>query len=88
MRDFNEYVEYAEKLKVIAHPHRLCIIKGLLEKERNVSTIQACLGLPQSTISQHLSKLKNAGIILGERAGTEICYKVIDKKIIEIVNLL
>jgi ArsR family transcriptional regulator len=51
----------------------------------NVTHIQNCLNIPQSTISQHISKLRAAGIIKGERNGLEITYSVIDedtKKII------
>jgi ArsR family transcriptional regulator len=64
-------------------------VRGLLEKETsNVTNIQHCLGLPQSTISQHIAKLKSAGIIKGERYGTEIIYKVVDNDIINVMNNL
>ncbi|MBU5438554.1 metalloregulator ArsR/SmtB family transcription factor [Tissierella sp. MSJ-40] len=79
--------EKAEILKAIAHPLRLCIVKGLIEKgENNVSYMQNCLETPQSTISQHLAKLKAAGIIDGERKGTEVYYKVINEDVKKIVR--
>jgi ArsR family transcriptional regulator len=79
----------AEMLKIIAHPVRLCIIKGLLEKgECNVSYMQSCLGTPQSTVSQHLQKLKAAGIIEGRRNGLEIYYQVCNDKIATLVKVL
>ncbi|WP_172856628.1 metalloregulator ArsR/SmtB family transcription factor [Thermoanaerobacterium sp. RBIITD] len=87
-KDFKKYEDISEKLKVIAHPYRLCIVKGLLDGGCNVTTIQECLNLPQSTVSQHLSKLKAAGIIKGERNGLEICYKVVDQDIINVINIL
>lgn len=78
--------EKSEILKALAHPTRLCIAKGLLETEIcNVTTMQSCLDVPQSTISQHLAKLKAAGIIAGEREGVKINYSVVNedaKKII------
>jgi DNA-binding transcriptional ArsR family regulator len=84
-----QYTEYAEILKVLAHPIRLCIIKGLIEKgECNVSHMQHCLDVPQSTLSQHLQKLRTAGIIKGVRNGLEIHYKVCNKKVIQLVSLL
>ncbi len=86
--DTRKYEVQAEKLKAVAHPHRLCIIRGLIEKQCNVTKIQECLELPQSTVSQHLSKLKAAGIIEGQRNGLEICYRVIDQDVIEIVKIL
>ncbi len=88
MIDLGKYEVKADKLKAMAHPHRLCIIKGLMDGSCNVTKIQECLGLPQSTVSQHLAKLKSAGIIAGVRNGLEICYRVVDEEIINIVKIL
>lgn len=88
MIDLKIYEKNAEKIKALAHPQRLCIVKGLIEGGCNVTKIQECMNLPQSTVSQHLAKLKAAGIIEGERNGLEICYRVVDEDIIEIVNIL
>ncbi|MFA6941674.1 MAG: metalloregulator ArsR/SmtB family transcription factor [Clostridiaceae bacterium] len=85
--NFKEYNEIAELLKVIAHPVRLCIINGLINKGKcNVGYMQNCLDIPQSTISTHLSKLRAYGIIEGERNGLEINYRVKDLRVIKIVN--
>ncbi len=86
--DVKEYEKKADKLKALAHPHRLCIVKGLMEKGCNVSKVQECMNLPQSTVSQHLAKLKAAGIIDGKRNGLEICYSVVDEDVIRMVNVL
>lgn len=87
--NFEKYEDKAELLKVIAHPVRLCIIKGLLENGGcNVSTMQNCLEVPQPTVSRHLQKLKSAGIIKGERNGLEIKYHICNEKIIKLIKLL
>lgn len=87
-KNFAKYNETAEILKVLAHPVRICIVKGLLDKgECNVSYMQTCLDAPQSTISQHLQKLRTAGIIEGRRNGLEIYYSVCNKKIAEVINV-
>lgn len=87
--NFNKYSDTAEMLKTLAHPVRLCIIKGLLEKgECNVTYMQACLNTPQSTVSQHIQKLKAAGIIEGRRNGLEIYYQVCNNKVAALVKLL
>lgn len=84
-----EFEERAEILKAIAHPIRLCIVKGLIENGScNVSKMHSCLETPQSTISQHLAKLKSAGIIKGERSGTEISYYVDNEKVKKVVESL
>ncbi|WP_040210266.1 ArsR/SmtB family transcription factor [Clostridium polynesiense] len=75
--NYKELEDAAEILKVLAHPVRLCIVKGLLENgSQNVTNMQMCLNVPQSTVSQHLQKLRSAGIIQGERNGLEIKYHV------------
>lgn len=88
MQDFKKYIEAGELLKVMAHPVRLCIVKGLLDKQCNVTKMQECLALPQSTVSQHLSRLKAAGIIAGERKGLEICYRVVNEQAKQVVRLM
>ncbi|MBZ9688421.1 metalloregulator ArsR/SmtB family transcription factor [Clostridium estertheticum] len=88
-KDFQQYTEIAELLKALAHPVRICIIRGLMNKGScNVSYMQDCLNLPQSTISQHLQKLKALGIIQGERNGLQINYKICNQTIINIVNAM
>ena len=87
--DTNKYNEIAEVLKALAHPVRLCIVRGLIEKGGcNVCHMQECLGMPQSTTSQHLQKLRSAGIISGRRKGLEVTYKVCDQRVVELIKLL
>jgi ArsR family transcriptional regulator len=50
--------------------------------------MQSCLNIPQSTVSQHLSKLKAAGLIKGERNGLEIQYTVVNKDVEKIIRAL
>lgn len=88
MTDIKEYEHYAELLKAMAHPHRLCIVKGLLDNSCNVTKIGDCLGIPQSTVSQHISRLKSAKIIEGKRDGNEICYTLVSDEAIRIVKML
>lgn len=88
-KEYDKYSDIADMLKVLAHPVRICIIKGLLEKgESNVTYMQSCLDTPQSTVSQHLQKLKSAGIIEGKRNGLEINYKVCNKLVIDLMKVL
>lgn len=91
MNNYNEklFQEKAELLKALAHPVRLCIVKGLLENGGcNVTHMQNCLNAPQSTISQHLQKLRSLGIIKGERNGLEINYTVANPLVRGLVEAL
>ena len=84
-----KYLELSELLKALAHPVRLCIVRGLIEKGGcNVGHMQECLAAPQSTISQHLQKLRAAGIVAGTRNGMEVNYRVCDPRVVELVRLL
>jgi len=84
--------EEADLLKALSHPIRLAIVKGLMKEEGcNVSEMQKCLNIPQSTLSQHLAKLRESEILSSERNGLERNYYVIDdqaKKIIKVLNNL
>jgi ArsR family transcriptional regulator len=87
--DFTKFNETAGLLKTLAHPVRLCIVKGLLENGGcNVSHMQTCLSVPQSTISQHLQKLRAAGIIEGTRSGLEVHYRVCNNQVKDLITLL
>ena len=87
--DFERLTEMSELLKSIAHPIRLCIVRGLIKQgECSVNKMHECLKLPQSTVSQHLGKLRNLGIIKGRRQGVEIYYQVVNDEIKRIVHAL
>ena len=82
-------IEYAEMLKALAHPTRLCIVKNLIEKSGcTVSYMQSCTGQPQSTLSQHIAKLRALKIITGTRNGKEIKYEVTNDLVKSIINIL
>ncbi|MNP16950.1 Transcriptional repressor PagR [compost metagenome] len=88
-KDFKSYNEVADILKALAHPVRLCIVKGLMQKENcNVTYIQECLDLPQSTVSQHLQKLRSMGIVETECFGLEIKYHIANEKIKKLISIL
>jgi DNA-binding transcriptional ArsR family regulator len=61
--------------KALSHPARIAILKVLaLKNECICGEIVDELPLAQSTVSQHLKELKNAGLINGETDGPRSCY--------------
>ena len=79
----------AELLKAISHPIRLCLVKKLSEKEScNVSYFTECMGVNQSTISQHLAKLRDIGIVGCIRDGQNINYYLKNEEVKMIVKLM
>lgn len=78
-----------EVFKALSSRARFNIVAELIKREEcNVSTIVKELEIPQPTVSQHLTVLKNAGIIEGFRKGTQIFYKVVNKKISKIIDTI
>ena len=71
--DANE--QLARLAKAIAHPARVSIIRLLVRREGcSVGDIVDELPLAQSTVSQHLKLLKEAGLIRGDVDGPRVCY--------------
>ena len=67
----------AKFAKALSHPARVAIIKLLLEKKSCIcGDIVEDLPIAQSTVSQHLKELKEAGLIKGNIDGASICYCV------------
>ena len=73
---FEQYKARANIIKAMAHPSRLFIIEELQKNERCVNDLCEMIGTRASTVSKHLSVLKNAGIVYDEKRGTSIFYKL------------
>jgi DNA-binding transcriptional ArsR family regulator len=70
-----EFQSIARFAKAISHPARVAILKTLAEKNSCVcGDIVDVMPLSQSTVSQHLKELRDAGIIQGEIQGPKSCY--------------
>jgi len=66
----------AKIMKAMAHPTRLFIVDELSRNERCVCDLTDMIGADISTVSKHLSVLKNAGLVEDERQGTQIFYRL------------
>ena len=74
----NKLAKYA---KALAHPARIAILQMLAKKTTCVcGDIVEELPLSQSTVSQHLKELKDAGLIKGEIEGAKVCYCIDGKE--------
>jgi DNA-binding transcriptional ArsR family regulator len=84
----NIYIKWADILRTIGHPVRIRIIESLLDDDKCVSGIWGSLGLPQATVSQHLSLLRTKGIVQNERCGSKVKYSITDRSIEEIISVI
>jgi len=66
----------ANILKALAHPARLFMLEELANKSYCVSELTEMVGLDVSTVSKHLSILKNAGLVSVEKKGKEVYYNL------------
>ena len=75
----DEFIQREQDLaafaKALSHPARIAILKVLAQKNECIcGEIVEVLPLAQSTVSQHLKELKNAGLIDGNVDGPRSCY--------------
>lgn len=79
---------FAELLRAMAHPLRLRMLIGLSSKACNVSELWRELKISQPLASQHLNRMRRAGLVRAQRQGQEICYHLADPRILKILKLL
>lgn len=75
----DEVVHYADMMSAMGNEQRLRIVRLLLESHPEgmvAGDIQTGLGIPGSTLSHHLEKLKVAGVVTVRREGTYLRYMV------------
>jgi len=84
-----DFESISNLFKALGHPVRLRIVVGLMSgHECDVTTMVENLKMPQSTISQHLSVLKNAKIIVFRKDGVRACYRVVNEHVQGFVKIL
>ncbi|MBK9510807.1 MAG: winged helix-turn-helix transcriptional regulator [Cytophagaceae bacterium] len=76
----NKLAKYA---KALSHPARIAILRILIKRQSCIcGDIVDELPLSQSTVSQHLKELKEAGLIKGEIEGAKVCYCIDETELI------
>ena len=79
---------HANLCQAVADPKRILIIYALDESPRNVSTLAEDLGLPQPTVSRHLRVLRQQSLVLTERDGPSVIYRLADGRIIHVLDTM
>lgn len=75
------YALLSERLKLLAHPERLRILDVLRRDAECVCHLEALLDKPQPYVSQQLRFLRQAGVIVDEKQGQNVFYRLIDGEI-------
>ena len=78
--------ESARLFKTLMHPARLEILETLRDGEHCVCHLEAALGYRQAYISQHLSVLREAGLVHDRRDGWNVYYRVVQPQVFDVLD--
>ena len=71
----------AESFRMLADPTRIKLLWALLQGESSVNCLAEVVGASPTTVSQHLAKLRLAGLVRGRRQGTFVYYTAADEHV-------
>lgn len=79
---------HARMCQALADPKRLLLIYALNEGPKSVGELGAELGLSQTNVSQHLSILRDRGVVIATRSGTSVIYRLRSADVVTALDLL
>ena len=80
--------DVAVLLKQLSHPKRLLILCSMADGEKSVGEIEEACGASQSAVSQFLKGMRLEGLIESRRDGKQVYYKIVDKKVLDLMMSL
>lgn len=81
MPDDDQVKAAADALRILADPTRLKLMWALLQGEENVACLADLAGARPTAVSQHLAKLRLAGLVTTRREGTFVYYVAADDRV-------
>jgi len=78
----------SQLLKSLANPSRLMVLCNIVKQERTVGELEKLIGLSQSSLSQHLSRLRYEGIVECRREGQNAYYSLKDEGARRVLEVL
>lgn len=79
---------FADRLRLLADPTRLAVVCALAQGETNPSCLSELTGVPGPALSQHLAKLRLAGVCRARRDGQRVWYELADDEARRLVTTL
>jgi ArsR family transcriptional regulator, virulence genes transcriptional regulator len=81
--------QVAETLRAVANERRLLLLCHLVETgETSATSLAEAVGLSTSALSQHLSKMRNEGLVTFRRDGQTLWYRIADARIETLLSTL
>lgn len=78
----------ADLLKAMSNEHRLLILCHLGEKELSVTALNNFIELSQSSLSQHLARLRQDGLVKTRRESQTIYYSIANPSVVKLISFL
>ncbi len=82
------FAAFAEIGRALGNPHRLDLLEHLAQGEKSVEALAAKGGMTVANASQHLQALRRAGLVVGERRGKQVVYRVSDSDVLDLTAAL
>jgi DNA-binding transcriptional ArsR family regulator len=76
----------AETLQALASPNRLLILTRLRQSPCSVTELSASVGMEQPAVSHQLRLLRNLGLVIGDRSGRSIVYRLYDNHVAALLD--
>jgi ArsR family transcriptional regulator len=86
--DLRVFELQAEICQIMANPKRLQIVNLLKNGELSVGEMVRAMGVPKANASQHLSIMRQKGLIIGRRVGTTVFYRLASPRITEACSIM
>lgn len=86
MKNTSPYKQIGSLFRQISHPTRLRILREIGKGEVCVCHLEAKLGMRQAYLSQHLMALRDAQVLITERDGRFIYYRLANPAILELID--
>ena len=79
---------HANLCRALSDPKRILILYALFDRPRHVTALAARLDIPQPTVSRHLRRLQQHGLVCSERDGPSVIYSIADPRIMDLLDLM
>ena len=79
---------HANICQALGDPRRILILYALREQARNVTSLADDLDMPQPTVSRHLQVLRQRALVIAERDGASVVYRLADFRLVELLDTM
>ena len=79
---------HANICQALGDPRRILILYALREQARNVTSLADDLDMPQPTVSRHLQVLRQRALVIAERDGAAVTYRLADDRLVELLDTM